>query len=64
MQLNEGKINCGSTKGLYELLLDTEEYFYFSVSLFDYHSGLKHNGCVVRAEKRDGIDKKGHEKQT
>ena len=35
-----------------------EENFFFNVSLFDCHCDLKHNGFIVRDEKKDEIDQK------
>lgn len=40
-----------------------EENFFFNVSLFDCHCDLKHNGFIVRDEKKDEIDKKRYIKR-
>ena len=39
-------------------ILYTEENFVFKLSLFDYHSDLNHEGCIVRDERRDEINKR------
>ena len=39
-------------------VLNTDEIFVFTVSLFDYYSDLNHKGFIVRDERRDEIDKK------
>ena len=39
-------------------VLNTEENFVFKVSLFDYHSDLDVNGCIVRDKRRDELGEK------
>ena len=39
-------------------VLNTDEIFVFTVSLFDYDSDLNHKGFIVTDERRDEIDKK------
>ena len=49
---------------VFYFVLNIEENFVFKVSLFDYLNDLNHEGCIVRDERRDEIDKKNIQRET
>ena len=49
---------------VFYFVLNIEKNFVIKVSLFDYLNDLNHEGCIVRDERRDGIDKKDIQRET